>query len=82
MTRKDHLCLGIKRRRREPCRDRGVLDSGMSQPLLHKRQISTGIEQVRCGLDHGMGHLASVRPENNQRRPPIKVETKGRPRHP
>jgi len=34
------------------------------------------------GLDHGMGHLASVRPENHQRLPPIKVETKGRPRHP
>src|SRR5919199_1861142 len=48
MTRTDHLGLGIKRCHREPCRDRGVLDSGMSQPILHRRQISTGIEHVRC----------------------------------
>jgi GlpG protein len=37
---------------------------------------------ANTGLDHGMGHLASMRLENNERLPPIKVETKGRPHHP
>ena len=37
---------------------------------------------VGSGLDHGMGHLATLRPEKNERLPPIKVETKGRPHHP
>jgi len=30
----------------EPCIDRGVLDIGVSQPVLHKRKIGTGIKQV------------------------------------
>ena len=45
----------------------------LPNPTLFKRHV---------GLDHGMGHLASMRPEKNERLPPIKIEAKGRPRHP
>ena len=51
-------------------------------------EYSKNITYQRCmvhgdlGLDHGMGHLATLRPEKNERLPPIKVETKGRPHHP
>jgi hypothetical protein len=34
------------------------------------------------GLDHGIGHLASMSPEKNEQLTPAKVETSGRPRHP
>jgi len=47
MARKHLPCRAIQRCRSEPCIDRGVLDIRMSQPILHKRQISTGIKQVR-----------------------------------
>src|SRR5262245_26540479 len=48
MTGKDCACLGIERCRSQPCVDCGVLDIGMSQPILYKRQISASIKQV-CG---------------------------------
>src|SRR5437868_13581020 len=48
MTGKDCACLSIERGCRQSCIDRGVLDVGMSQPILHKRQISTSIKEVRC----------------------------------
>ena len=34
--------------RSQPRIDRSILNIGMSQPILHKRQISAGVEQVRC----------------------------------
>ena len=46
------------------------------------RGWSTEVSNDVEGLDHGMGHLATLRPEKNERLPPIKVETKGRPHHP
>src|SRR2546425_6027423 len=46
MTRKHRPRLCIQRRCSESCRDRRVLNIGMSQPILHKRQISVGVEHV------------------------------------
>ena len=34
------------------------------------------------GLDHGIGHLASMNPHKMSDSTPIDVETRGRPRHP
>src|SRR5438876_10770049 len=48
MTRKDRPCLGVQRCRSQPCIDRRVLDVRMTQPILHKRQISASIKQVCC----------------------------------
>lgn len=43
MTRKDRARLGIEGCRGEPRIERGVLDIGMSQSILHKSEISTSI---------------------------------------
>ena len=40
-------------------------------------KVADAVIEAHMGLDHGMGHLASMRPEKNERLPPIKVETKG-----
>src|SRR5438128_2622339 len=48
MTRKDRPCLCVQRCRSQPCIDRRVLDVRMTQPILHKRQISASIKQVCC----------------------------------
>jgi hypothetical protein len=48
MTRKHLTRRAIERCRSEPCIDRGVLNVSVSQPILHKREISTSVEQV-CG---------------------------------
>src|SRR5262249_51582711 len=49
-----------------------------------RKQVTVLFADIKgsTGLDHGMGHLATLRPEKNERLPPIKVETKGRPHHP
>ena len=47
MTRKHLARLCIQCCRGEPRIDCGVLDVGMSQPILHKGQIRAGIKQVR-----------------------------------
>src|SRR6516162_3162764 len=44
MTRKDCPRLGIERCRGKPCINYGVLNVGMSQPVFHKRQVSTGVK--------------------------------------
>ena len=36
----------------------------------------------RGGLDHGIGHLASMRPQHISDSTPVRVETSRRPRHP
>lgn len=46
MTRKHLPRRTIERCRGEPCIDRGVLNVGVSQPVLHKREISASIKQV------------------------------------
>jgi len=46
MTRKHLPRRAVERCRGEPCIDRGVLDVGISQPILHKRQISASVKQV------------------------------------
>src|SRR4029434_9972767 len=46
MTCKHLPRRAIKRCRGKPCIDRGVLNMGMSEPVFHKREISTSVEQV------------------------------------
>ena len=48
MTGKHLPCCAVQRRCGESRINRGVLDVGMSQPILHKCEISTGIKQVCC----------------------------------
>ena len=48
MTRKHLARRAVECCCREPRIDRGGLDIGMSQPILHKRQVCPGIKQV-CG---------------------------------
>src|SRR5215217_4169932 len=47
MTGKHLSCRAIQCCCGEPCINRGVLNVGMSQPILHKREISTGIQKMR-----------------------------------
>ena len=39
-------------------------------------------QNVMSGLDHGIGHFASMSPEENLRLNPHQVETRRRPHHP
>jgi hypothetical protein len=43
MSRKDRPCLCIKRYHSQRCKDRGALDIGIPESILHKCQISTRI---------------------------------------
>jgi hypothetical protein len=45
-------------------------------------ELPEELQSSRDGLDHGIGHLASMSPQKNERLPPSKVEMRGRPRHP
>src|SRR5712691_1676901 len=47
MTRKHFPRLCIERCRGEACVDRGVLDVGMSQPILYKRMVCPSIKEMR-----------------------------------
>ncbi len=46
MTGKQLPCLGIARDRRKAHGHHRVLDIGVPQPILHERDIRTGVEQM------------------------------------
>src|SRR5881398_1875789 len=48
MTRKHLPCGAVQCCCRESCINRRILNIGMPHAILHKRQISAGVEEMRC----------------------------------
>jgi len=59
MRRPERPRLGIQRCGRQACRERGVLDNGMSQSIFHKRQ--QGLHSKNTWLEKGNTKLSCLR---------------------